>query len=122
MKKASLKRIAATTASCIALLVAQPVLASRDHGDHEQARQALLSGEILPLNKILKLVSEKQPGQVLEVELEERISGGKLWIYEIKGVTSDGRLFKLKMDARTGDVLPSQSKSKSHDRQRDLPK
>lgn len=94
-------------------MTTQPALASPDH---ERARQALQSGEILPLDKILATVAVKQPGQILEVELDdERAKDGKIWVYEIKGVTTDGKLFKMKVDARTGEVL--ESRSKSRDRQ-----
>ena len=73
--------------------------------DHERARQALQAGEIMPLDKILAVVSQSHPGQILEVELDrERSQGGKVWMYEIKGITPDGKLFKLKVDARTGEV------------------
>ena len=73
--------------------------------DHERARQALQAGEIMPLDKILAVVSQTHPGQILEVELDrERSQGGKVWMYEIKGITPDGKLFKLKVDARTGEV------------------
>lgn len=97
----------------ISVLAIEPALASPDH---ERARQALQSGEILPLDKILAKVAAKQPGQILEVELDdERGKDGKIWVYEIKGVTSDGKLFKIKVDARNGDVL--ESRSKSRDRQ-----
>ncbi len=75
-------------------------------GDHERARQALQAGEIMPLDKILAVVSQSHPGQILEVELDrERSQGGKVWMYEIKGITPDGKLFKLKVDARTGEVV-----------------
>lgn len=88
------------------------VLAS---SDHDQARRALQSGEILPLDKILASVTAKHPGQVIEVELEqERIEGKKIWVYEIKSVTQDGKLLKLEVDAKTGEVL--QVRSKNSDR------
>ena len=85
-----------------------PVLAS---SDHDLARQALEAGEILPLDKILASVTLKHPGQVLEVELEQdRYQGKKIWIYEIKSVTKDGRLMKLEVDAKTGEVLQARSR------------
>ena len=75
-------------------------------GDHERARQALQAGEIMPLDKILAVVTQTHPGQILEVELDqERRQGGKVWVYEVKGITSDGKIFKLKIDARTGEVV-----------------
>lgn len=73
-----------------------------DKGDHERALQAVQSGQVLPLAKVLALVEREHPGQVLEVELE---SEGPSWLYEIKLLQPDGRLSKLKVDARTGEIL-----------------
>jgi uncharacterized membrane protein YkoI len=74
--------------------------------DHEKARKALQSGEILPLDKILAAAAAKYPGQVLEVELEdERVEGTKIWVYEIKAMAPDGKIFKVMVDARTAEVI-----------------
>lgn len=79
--------------------------------DHDLARQALQSGEILPLDKILASVAAKHPGQVLEVELDqERYDGKRIWVYEVKSVTQDGKLLKLEVDAKTGEVLQVRSR------------
>jgi uncharacterized membrane protein YkoI len=51
---------------------------------------------------VLALVEREHPGQVLEVELE---SEGRGWLYEIKLLQPDGRLTRLKVDARTGEIL-----------------
>ena len=100
---------AVVTAVLMACLTAlKPALAS---GDHERAREALRQGLILPLDKILSIAHVQQPGQILEVELEDDRHGGqKLWVYEIKGITSDGRLFKLKINAQTGEILEARSR------------
>lgn len=71
-------------------------------GDHERALQAVQSGQVLPLAKVLTLIEREQPGQVMEVELE---SHDQQWQYEIKLLLPDGRLMKFKVDARTGEVL-----------------
>ena len=76
--------------------------AASDKGDHERALQAVQSGQVLPLAKVLALVEREHPGQVLEVELE---SEGQVWLYEIKLLQPNGRLTKLKVDARTGEIL-----------------
>ncbi len=76
--------------------------AASDKGDHERALQAVQSGQVLPLVKVLALVEREHPGQVLEVELE---SEGQVWLYEIKLLQPNGRLTKLKVDARTGEIL-----------------
>ena len=73
-----------------------------DKGDHERARQAVQSGQVMPLAKVLARIEREHPGQVLEVELE---SHDRQWQYEIKILQPDGRLSKLKIDARTGEIL-----------------
>lgn len=73
-----------------------------DKGDHERARQAVQSGQVMPLAKVLARIEREHPGQVLEVELE---SHNRQWQYEIKILQPDGRLSKLKIDARTGELL-----------------
>ena len=71
-------------------------------GDHDRARVALESGEILPLQTIIAQLEQVYPGQILEVELE-RDDG--LWIYEIKLVRANGVLIKIDLDASDGRLL-----------------
>lgn len=75
--------------------------------DHDKARKALESGQVLPLQQILQKISKDYPAQVIEVELERKSNG---WIYEIKQLSTDGSLSKLEVDARTGVVLKQKSK------------
>ena len=70
--------------------------------DHDRAREALESGEILPLQTIIAKLEQVYPGQILEVELE-RDDG--LWIYEIKLVRGNGVLIKIELDASDGRLL-----------------
>lgn len=71
-------------------------------GDHDRARAAVEAGEVLPLKLVLERLEREYPGQVLAVELERE--HGR-WVYEIKLLQSEGRIVKLELDARTGDVL-----------------
>lgn len=75
--------------------------------DHERARQAVQSGQILPLPQVLERLGREHPGQVLEVELET--DDGR-WVYEIKLLQPGGRLIKLKLDAQTAQVLGMRSR------------
>ena len=81
--------------------LAAPAWAS-DRDDHERALQAVQSGQVLPLTRVLERLGRQHPGQVLEVELER--DGGQ-WIYEIKLLSADGQLLKLKLDAGTAAVV-----------------
>jgi uncharacterized membrane protein YkoI len=91
-----------------------PALAS-DREDHERARRAMTSGQVLPLRTVLERLEREHPGQVLEVELEQ--DDGQ-WIYEVKLLQNDGQLVKIKLDARTAAVLSSRNRSGRPDRAR----
>ena len=73
-----------------------------DDRDHDRARAAVEAGQVLPLRTLLGQLEREHPGQVLEVELEQ--SQGR-WVYEIKLLQPGGRLARLELDARTGEVL-----------------
>lgn len=73
-----------------------------DADDHERARRALESGEILPLRTILERVERDHPGQIMEVELDRE--DGR-WLYEVKVLRAGGALVKIEIDARDGTLL-----------------
>lgn len=73
-----------------------------DRDDHVEARAALQRGEILPLVQILEQVRRREPGDVIEVELEREDEG---WEYDVKVLTPTGIVRKVTLDARTGAVL-----------------
>ncbi len=70
--------------------------------EHNVVREALQRGEVLPLEKILTIAKEQVPGDVIEVELEDE---KQALVYEIKILTSTGRVREVKIDARTGKVI-----------------
>lgn len=84
-----------------------PVAQAGGKDDHERARQAVQSGQVLPLPQVLERLAKEHPGQVLEVELET--DEGR-WVYEIKLLQTGGRLTKLKLDAQTAEVLRLRSR------------
>ena len=92
-------RAALLAVSLLALLGAGP---GRADDDHDRARRAQEAGEILPLRTILQRIEREHPGQIMEVELEDK---DNRWLYEIKLLRSDGALVKLKLDARDGRLL-----------------
>ena len=75
--------------------------ADQEH-DQEQARRALEAGEILPLDQILQEVQQRYPGTVVELELTPE--GGR-WVYELELLAPDGRLLKLRIDAKSKQLL-----------------
>ncbi len=90
----------------VSALILMPMTSFAD-SDHERARKAVQSGQILPLKEILQKVSKDHPGQVLEVELDQEKG---VWVYEIKQLTSTGSIVKLEVDAKTGQVLKQKTK------------
>ncbi|MCC6543575.1 MAG: PepSY domain-containing protein [Nitrospirae bacterium] len=70
--------------------------------DHERARRLKESGDILPLEEIIKKSGSEHPGRILEVELEEKENR---LIYELEILDKKGVVWKLYFDARTGELL-----------------
>jgi len=93
-------RTLAAGLAAIFLSAASPVWASDD--DHVAARAALARGEILPLRSVLEIVQRRVPGDVIEVELDREDDG---WEYEVKVLTSTGRVREVTLNARTGAIL-----------------
>ena len=103
-------RFLPTLAAALALVLAMP--AARADNDQERARAAVQAGKILPLKNVLERLERDQPGQVLEVELEQ---GNGRWTYEIRLLQSGGRLVKLHVDAESGEVLRRRERSRKAD-------
>ncbi|MGY0196889.1 PepSY domain-containing protein [Leptothrix sp. BB-4] len=101
-----LTRFAVVCGAVAGLWTTLPTPARADD-DHERARAAVASGRVLPLRKVLEALERQQPPgqpapQVLEVELEEKHG---LLFYEIKLLQADGRVTKVRLDARTAEPL-----------------
>lgn len=81
------------------LLLAMPAAAE---GDHDRIRRAVQEGTILPLSAILDRAEQEHGGRMIEAELEAE--HGRL-VYEIKLLTTSGRVLKLHYDAGTGEPM-----------------
>jgi len=92
----------AALVAAIGVLVAGAPAAARSDRDHEAARAALARGEILPLTRILAVVAQQSPGDILEVELERHDSRFE---YEVRVLTAAGKVVEFHLDARTGALL-----------------
>ncbi|PWC12374.1 peptidase [Brenneria roseae subsp. americana] len=80
---------------------------------HEQdlARSALQSGQAIPFATVQSRLMEECQCQVLEAKLHsEKKHDDKWFIYEIKAITPNGRIVKLEMDARSGNILRMKNK------------
>lgn len=111
--------LAALVAAPLALQAAGAQAHNHDR-DRELAEQLQALGEVLPLQQVLADIQERYPGHVLEVEFEDdddhcrhESSCEKRWVYEFKIMQSDGTLIKLKVDARTGEVIKETRRSRS---------
>ncbi|EHL20989.1 peptidase propeptide and ypeb domain-containing protein [Acidovorax sp. NO-1] len=98
---------------CAAAMAVAPAGAASGRDDHDRARQAVQAGQVLPLPTVLERLQREVPGQVLEVELEQERDR---WIYEIKLLTPAGQLTKVKLDARTAEVLRVKPRESREDR------
>ncbi|WP_424810788.1 PepSY domain-containing protein [Roseococcus sp. YIM B11640] len=87
----------------VAALLASPV-AAQDRRDHERARAALEAGQIRPLSELLSEVERRFRGRVIEAELE--FDDGQ-WLYEIKILPPNGRVFNIELDAASGTLIRS---------------
>lgn len=83
-------------------LTAGAAAARQRNRDEDVARAALQRGEVLPIVRILALVGQHLPGDVIEVKLEERRDRLR---YEIKVLTPEGRVRELQLDARDGTFI-----------------
>ncbi len=84
--------------SAVVLSIAAALAESHDQ---DAARQAVESGEILPLADILAAVRGKLPGEVVGVEIENEKGH---WIYEFRVLNGKGHLYEVYVDARTGAI------------------
>ncbi len=85
-----------------AFMILSPLTVAMADDDYIEARRLLNSGEILPLEVILKNVRQIFPGKVLEVELEKE---DQQIVYEIEILGGDGVIKEIYIDAKTGKLL-----------------
>lgn len=76
-------------------------------GAEEEVPGSTVPVDVVPLRHLLGLVHQAYPGRILEVELEQEEEGvaAGVWIYEVKMLTRRGRVYELKYDARTLELL-----------------
>jgi uncharacterized membrane protein YkoI len=91
-------RMTRIAAVCL-LLAAIPVAADDDRA---ALREAVRSGQLVPLTQLIDWVQTRYFGEIIEVELE-RDDG--FWVYEIELLAPTGAKIEFEFDARTGDLL-----------------
>lgn len=97
----------------LALALPAGVYADNSDADQEAATKALAAGEVLPLRTVLDSIKTTYPGRVMNVEFER---SHDLWVYKIRLLQDQGRLLKLKVDAKTGTVIAAKSRKRRYQR------
>lgn len=96
-------RTFAASLALAATLIATPAIPAHAGKDkRNEARELLQRGEILPLGRILQIVQEHVPGDIIEVELD--LSSKRGWEYEVKVLSTSGRVLEVDVNARTGEI------------------
>ena len=72
--------------------------------DHDGARDAVTAGQVRPLATIMRQLSRRYPGRLLDAQLRQRGRNGR-WIYHIKILDNRGSVQSLTVDAKSGRVL-----------------
>ena len=68
--------------------------------EQDIAREAFRRGEVLPITRILAVVAQRVPGEVVEVKLETR----RTLHYQVKVLTQAGVVREVHVDARSGTI------------------
>jgi len=97
-----LLRIIALRIIALGIIALAPLQLAQADDDYIEARRLQVSGEILPLEAILKNIRRTFPGKILEVELEKE--DGKI-AYEVEILGEDGVVREIYINAKTGKLL-----------------
>ena len=68
----------------------------------QEVRRLVGGGEVLPLERVIQVITEQQPGRALEVELERK-SGA--YLYEVEWLDTQGQVWEYLLDAKSGRVI-----------------
>ena len=86
----------------LGIIALAPLQLAQADDDYIEARRLQVSGEILPLETILKNIRRTFSGKILEVELEKE--DGKI-AYEVEILGKDGVVREIYINAKTGKLL-----------------
>jgi len=82
----------------LALASAPTAAAPAQDPAQQVARRAVQQGRYVPLEQVVRDALRRQPGQLLEVELDDAV-------YEVEILRDDGAVVELDYDARNGTLL-----------------
>ena len=86
----------------IAFMLLGPLHAAFADDDYMEAKRLLETGEILPLEDLLKNLRQTFPGIILDIELERE---DHQIVYEVELLGKDGIVREIYINAKTGKVL-----------------
>jgi hypothetical protein len=72
---------------------------------HDQARDAVRSGNILSLSVIRKAVRKAHPGEIVDVRLLVPKREGINYLYDVRVLTKSGKLLSVKVDAKSAKIV-----------------
>ena len=81
------------------LMAAPPAWADEDNDDHDEAREAVEHGAIVPLAEVLARPEIKSLGELVRVRLDR---GEGRWIYRLRFVDDAGHMKDRDFDATRG--------------------
>ncbi len=82
-------------------LAAMPAAVRADGREQDELHQAVERGDIRSLADILAAIRDQLPGEVAGVKVERK---NDHWIYEFRVIDGRGRLFEVRVDARTAAI------------------
>jgi uncharacterized membrane protein YkoI len=66
--------------------------------------------EVASLRDLLAMVDKTHRGRILEVEMErEDVDGKGMWVYEVKLLTREGKVYELEYNAITLELLKTEN-------------
>jgi uncharacterized membrane protein YkoI len=94
-------------ATVLALCTPRPGLTAEpawDDGDlsYDRARRAVRSGEAMPLPQAMIRLHETIQGKLIATEYEYEFDR---WVYEFTVIDMEGKLRRVHLDARTGELV-----------------
>jgi len=102
MMKKTWQWLACGAVLALVVMAGSGAVAPADDGKAALAARLAKNGDILPLEQILQHAQAVQPGKVLETEFEHK--RGR-YIYEVEVLDNKGVVWKLKLDAKTGELI-----------------
>jgi uncharacterized membrane protein YkoI len=76
---------------------------AKKRSEQERAREAVESGVVIPLRKIIRNLKQRGNGRLLDAQLEE-VGPGR-WIYNLKVLDRDGNVADVIVDGASGEIL-----------------